>query len=156
MGSAAADSVASHKPPRRRARSVGQLMRRDFVTVAPDESLAEARQIMRLARLRHLLVVKDGALVGIVSYRDLLELLLADGRPPSPHLGDPVEVAMVRAPLSLSPEQSLAYAASRLWRLQLGCLPVVERERTGERLVGLITEVDLLRAAYDPLHRAAR
>ncbi len=129
-------------------------MRRDFVTVAPDESLAEARQIMRLARLRHLLVVRDGVLVGVLSYRDLLELLLTDGRPPG--LGRPVEAAMAPSPTYVTPEKPLAYAASRLWQLQLGCLPVVEESEAGARLVGLITEVDLLRAAYDPLHRAAR
>lgn len=130
-------------------------MRRDFITVAPDESLAEARQIMRMARLRHLLVVRDGALVGILSYRDLLELLFADARRPAETQALPVEAAMVRSPSYVTPEKPLAYAAARLWQLQLGCLPVVERNGAGERLVGLITEVDLLRAAYDPLHRAA-
>ncbi len=34
--------------------------------------------------------------------------------------------------------------------------PVSEETTDGERLVGLVTETDLLRATYDPLHRASR
>jgi CBS domain-containing protein len=146
--------VAARKT-KRRARVVGQLMRREFISIAPDESLVEARQIMRLARLRHLPVVRDGALVGLLTYRDLLEFLFADAAPGPATDGLRVEAVMARLPHSVSPEKSLAYAASRLWQLHLGCLPVVEPDANGGRLVGLITEVDLLRAAYDPLYRVA-
>jgi CBS domain-containing membrane protein len=131
-------------------------MRRQFISIAPDESLTEARQIMRLARLRHLPVVREGALVGLLTYRDLLEFLFAQAERASGSNGLRVEAVMVRLPHSISPEKPLAYAASQLWHLQLGCLPVVEPDGNGGRLVGLITEVDLLRAAYDPLHRIAR
>ena len=44
-----------------RERRVEELMRREFVTVSADESLLEALRIMQLARLRHLLVERDGA-----------------------------------------------------------------------------------------------
>ena len=37
---------------------------------------------------------------------------------------------------------------------QLGCLPVVESSPTGPALVGVVTEADLLRVAYDPLFAA--
>jgi CBS domain-containing protein len=131
-------------------------MRREFISVAPQESLAEARQIMRMARLRHLVVVQGSSLVGLLTYRDLVDFLFSEAARGAATSGLRVEEAMVRFPQSVSPDRTLAYAASRLWQLQLGCLPVVEADENGGRLVGLITEVDLLRAAYDPLHRALR
>jgi len=131
-------------------------MRREFITVAPGESLAEARQIMRMARLRHLLVVRDGSLVGLLTYRDLVDFLFAEAVRGAATSSLRVEEAMVRFPQSISPGRTLAYAAARLWQFRLGCLPVVEETEEGARLVGLITEVDLLRAAYDPLQRALR
>lgn len=148
--------MATRKSPTRRARKVGQLMRREFITVEPGETLAEARQIMRLARLRHLLVARDGALVGILTYRDLLEALFGNGHDHRSDGVSRVEAAMVAFPHYVTPEKPLAHAASRLWQLRVGCLPVVEETADGVRLVGLITETDLLRAAYDPLHRASR
>ena len=42
-------------------------------------------------------------------------------------------------------------AAARLVRSQAGFLPIVEPGPGGPRLVGLVTESDLLRLAYDPV-----
>ena len=61
----------------RRPDRVRQIMRRDFVTVSVHDSLDEAISIMRLARLRHLAVERDGVLVGLLSYRDLQDRALA-------------------------------------------------------------------------------
>jgi CBS domain-containing protein len=131
-------------------------MRREFVTVGPEETLEEARQIMRLARLRHLLVARDEILLGILTYRDLLESLFEPPHDGPRSTADRVEAAMIPFPHSVTPEKPLAYAAARLWQLRVGCLPVVEETPEGRRLVGLVTETDLLRAAYDPLHRPSR
>jgi len=43
--------------------SVAGLMRTNFVSAAPDDSLLEADRIMRLARIRHLPIVDKGLLV---------------------------------------------------------------------------------------------
>lgn len=127
-------------------------MRREFITVEPEETLVEARQIMRVARLRHLLVARDGLLMGILTYRDLLESGLQHGPATDGDGSRRVAGVMAAFPHAVTPEKPLAHAASRLWQLHVGCLPVVEVTAEGERLVGLITETDLLRAAYDPLH----
>ena len=55
---------------------------------------------------------------------------------------------MTSSPFSIVPDATLSEAASRLERLRVGCLPVVEPGEQGLRLVGLLTEMDLLRAAY--------
>jgi CBS domain-containing protein len=144
------------KHPRRSPRSrvrrqVREVMRRDFVTVPAHASLGEAIRIMRLARMRHLLVERNGVLVGLLSYRDLQDRALEDrSRDPAP-LGRPdvaVEAAMVDSPYAVSPDAPLSDAASRMCRFRVGCLPVVEASDAGPRLVGLLTEADLLQAAY--------
>lgn len=127
-------------------------MRRNFVSTEPEETLVSALQTMRLARLRHLLVARGDRLLGILSYRDLLEELLAEhGAAPPP---DPrrVEDAMTRSPCFVTPRTPIVQAARRLCRHGIGCLPVLEPPERGPneegRLVGVVTETDLLRAAY--------
>jgi CBS domain-containing protein len=119
---------------------VQQIMRRDFVCAEPEESLEAACQTMRLARLRHLLVTRGDALVGILSYRDLLE------RPKGfDWVGARIGDAMRPEPLCVvALDTPLGEAADRMCRYGYGCLPVVN----GGQLVGLVTETDLLRAAY--------
>ena len=55
---------------------------------------------------------------------------------------------MLDSPYVVTPETPLRVAASRMARLGIGCLPVVEPGEHGGRLVGLVTESDLLRAAF--------
>lgn len=52
---------------------VREVMSTDVVSCSPDDSLDEARVLMREHRIRHLPVVVQGAVVGIISIRDLLD-----------------------------------------------------------------------------------
>lgn len=124
--------------------TVAHVMRTHFVSAAPELSLLDARQLMRLARLRHLVVTRDGCLAGLLSYRELLEALL-DQRPAD----GPVADAMVPSPTVAAPATPLREAAGRLCRYGIGCLPVVEDGASEPpRMVGLVTESDLLRVAF--------
>jgi CBS domain-containing membrane protein len=137
-------------------RRVKELMRRQYIAVAPKETLYDADRLMRLARIRHLPVVQDGLLVGVLSHRDILEASIARLEDCLPekrtgHLRSiQVERMMRQSPETVAPNCSLADAAARIHRFKIGCLPVVESTPRGLRLLGLITETDLLRAAYDP------
>ena len=137
-----------------RRQRVESLMRADFIAVDPAENLLGAARLMRLARLRHVLVVRGGMLVGILSHRDVLEHLL-DGvasRGPESRAQAPQETAveqlMHSPPDAVSKDAPLVDAAEQMLHFKIGCLPVVEPTRKGARLLGLITEADLLRAAY--------
>ena len=136
---------------------VQDLMRRDFVSLAPGDSLLEAERTMRLGRIRHLPVIEDGLLVGILTHRDLLEGSLASVREVAvaeriEHLrATPVESVMRRDPWTVESETSLRDAAQRMLHLKIGCLPVVDSGERGPVVIGLITESDLLRAAYEPV-----
>ena len=105
--------------------TVAAIMRRNFIAVNPEETLEEARQTMRMARLRHLLVTRDHLVVGILSYREILESLLARME------GLPLDTATVGesmkpAPAFATTGTSLAEAADRMCRYGVGCLPVLE------------------------------
>lgn len=146
-------------PPAHRLRGtpiVSDVMHRFFVTAAPHEPLAAAHQTMRLARLRHLLVAEETRLLGIASYRDVTEALLGEAtrwlRRPAPAPGEleagTLQSVMTPRPAVVSPSTPLTEAAEQLCRHRYGCLPVVEEEPGGEGvLVGVLTEVDVLRAA---------
>jgi CBS domain-containing protein len=135
------------------ASPVSGIMKQSFVAAEPDEPIDEVRQTLRLARMRHLVVTRGGYLVGIVSYREILESLLASRSGGARGAPRPVGEVMKPAPAFVSPETSLADAADRMCRYGIGCLPVVAapgNPREAGSVVGLITESDLLRAAYLP------
>src|ERR1044072_6747607 len=52
---------------------VGELMTRDLITLKETQNLAVADELLRLNRIRHLPVVRDGKLVGLITNRDLLK-----------------------------------------------------------------------------------
>ncbi len=137
-------------------RQVGDVMLREIVTASRDATLSEAQGLMRAARLRHLVVVEDGIVIGLVSHRALLEASLATLRESlraggADTLGETTINHLVREdPLTIPPECSLETAASRMLALRIGCLPVATPSPRGPRLEGLITEAGLLRAAYLP------
>ncbi|MBI4012591.1 MAG: CBS domain-containing protein [Candidatus Rokubacteria bacterium] len=117
------------------ALSIRDVMSTDLVTVRPAESVRRAYEIMRDRRIRHLLVTEYGRLVGILSDRDLRPILLSPGL-----TGASVAEVMSETPTTIAPGASVEDAASLLVVRKIGCLPVVEEER----LVGIVTETDLL------------
>jgi acetoin utilization protein AcuB len=126
-------------------------MRREFIRISGGESLLEALEVMRLARLRHLPIENNGVLVGILSYRDIQDVLLAhldwNAGHPGSALRESAAIDHLAGPaFSIAPDATLAQAAARLEHLRVGCLPVVELTPQGPRLLGLLTETDLLRA----------
>ena len=128
---------------------VEQLMSVPPATVAPGDSLHIADGIMSMGVVRHLPVVKDGELVGLVSQSDVLRspALLAplfgmtvDSKAALRALR--VEDAKSSPVFTIGPDASIQDAAARLLDHRVGCLPVLEEGR----LVGIVTTSDLLRA----------
>jgi CBS domain-containing protein len=134
---------------------VSALMRRRFVTLRPEDSLLEADRLMRMARVRALPVALGDELAGMLSHRLLLLAALADelrnapGELPGRFLRENrVSSVMDREPRVVTPETQLAVAVARLLEREEGCLPVVDAAGPAARLVAILTESDLLRAAY--------
>ena len=131
---------------------VSRIMRTEFASLRETDRLDLADQIMKLGRVRHLPVLDpDGRIVGIVSNRDLLEASLTNvldfEREQRKGFLRSVDVAevMTREVETIAPDAPLAAAASRLVGHRIGCLPVVRDDRV---MVGLVTETDLLAAAF--------
>jgi CBS domain-containing protein len=132
-----------------------KLMRRDYIGIAPGEPLFEADRLMRIARVRQLPVVAEGRLMGLLGYRDILEYALRpEGSAPADRIallrGTPVSALMRPADGVATPESPLANVAGVLLRTNLGCVPIVAGGAPPWEILGLVTETDLLRAAYDP------
>lgn len=59
---------------------VGDLMRTEIPTVSPRESIQHCMRVMTEDRVRHLPVMDDGRLVGLISMGDVIHALLSDQR----------------------------------------------------------------------------
>ena len=119
-------------------------MTREVVTLSPGTTAAEALALCREKRIRHLPVLEEGRLAGIVSDRDL--------RSAAPALGDPGRAealqnlqifdVMTRAVVITHPDDPIEEAANRMREKRIGCLPVVE---DGD-LIGILTSSDVMEA----------
>ncbi|TMA25477.1 MAG: CBS domain-containing protein [Deltaproteobacteria bacterium] len=57
---------------------IGEAMRTDLPRIRPDSSESETTELMRTQYTRHLLVEDEGKVVGIISMRDVIQLMLDD------------------------------------------------------------------------------
>ncbi len=62
------------------AKTVAELMSVDVFTCSPQASLEELMQVMTKRRVRHLPVVEEGRLVGIVTIGDVVKNLLTEAK----------------------------------------------------------------------------
>lgn len=117
-----------------------EIMSHDPVVVASSADVYAAAKLMEENDIRHLPVVDDGELVGVLSERNVLEAsgwaFPASGRDVSlvrDSMHIPVEVA--------HPDEEVRSVCERLVEWRIGCLPVVD----GGDLVGIVTDVDVMR-----------
>jgi len=126
---------------------VRELMTTDVTTVGRNDELTIADDVMKMKRLRHLPVVEEGRLVGILTQRDLFHAALSTAL----NFGEKaqkeflktvvVKEVMTDEVLTIDPGADVKEAARRMIEHKIGCLPVVENGK----LVGIVSETDLLR-----------
>jgi CBS domain-containing protein len=114
----------------------------EVAVVRPEDSVALATQIMLWSGVRHLPVVRDGAVVGLLSERDVFRRGSAVGAKDAAR--DTVERVMTSPALTIAPDKPLVAAMWLMAGRKLGCLPVVGQEG----LVGIITTTDVLRHQF--------
>lgn len=132
---------------------VRDLMTRNVEVLDVNDDVDFAGMLMRVDKLRHLPVVSEGRLVGLVSERDLLRAQLSSVTKLSPAerrafaLRVLVTEVMTRDVQTITPDAPAVEAAKLLRQRKFGCLPVVD----GEEIVGIVTESDFLDFAITTL-----
>jgi len=117
------------------------------ISVRASQSLAEAHARMREHQIRHLPVLENGQVVGVVSQGDLRLLESIDDVDINRVT---VEEAMIHHPYLVAREESLLSVLGRMFERRLGSILVMDRDR----LVGIFTAVDAVNALRRVLHAA--
>lgn len=126
---------------------VWQLMASDLLTLEANTTLDVAEDLMQLKRIRHLPVVEQGRLVGLVTQRDLflagVSSVLNFRRTAEKEWLGRIKIAEVMTTdlITVAPETDIEEAVARMLEHKIGCLPVV----AAGKLVGLLSETDCLR-----------
>jgi acetoin utilization protein AcuB len=129
----------------------------DVMTTNPlvttsTETVGQADQVMAENRIRQLPVVEGGAMLGIVTDRDIRSFLaqssLLEPEERAKALETKVRDIMTTDPLTLSPDDELQEAVELLIDEKIGGIPVVD---AAEGLVGIVTYVDVLRCFLNRL-----
>jgi CBS domain-containing membrane protein len=117
------------------------------VTLKPEDTLDLASDVISLGRIRHLPVLANGRLVGLLSERDLLgataDHIFGLKQKSKSALLKTIAIndVMKKKVITVTPETEIRDAARLMADKKIGCLPVVR----GAALVGLLTTTDILR-----------
>ncbi len=131
-------------------RTVGDIMTREVITLYEEDNLERIEEGMQRYRFRHLPVVDEGRLVGLVTHRDVLRAqastLERGGAQKTKLLSESVFVRdiMQQDVRTAKAEMSLAEAGRLMIEGKLGCLPVTDDSGV---LAGIITEADFVKLA---------
>jgi acetoin utilization protein AcuB len=123
---------------------VENIMKRDIITVSPTDSIRLCLLKVDYNRIRHLPVVENGKLIGILSDRDVRGAwpsLIGEGHEDDHQvMNTPVSAIMRRDIITCHPLDFIEEAALAMYDNHIGCLPVV----VGDELKGILTETDIL------------
>jgi acetoin utilization protein AcuB len=118
------------------------------VTMDMDDTLAQAQRLFEEHRFHHLIVVHAGAVMGVLSDRDLLKHLspfigaIDERKRDADSLNKRAHQVMTRSPITVTPGTTVCKACELMLNAGVTCLPVVDE--TGS-LAGIVTWRDLLR-----------
>jgi acetoin utilization protein AcuB len=121
----------------------------NVISALPHTTLADALKLTRGNRIRHLPVIENNRLVGLVTDRDLRLAMPPIWASDADHAElrnalttRVVSEVMVTTIITTSPDTPIEDAARQLYEHRIGCLPVLDEDE----VIGIITETDLLRA----------
>ena len=120
----------------------------DPKTIKEDDFVRTAVMLVLQNRIRHLPVVRGESLVGIISDRDLKRAMpsVVAGATAEDYQAfmdeTPIEQVMTPSPITCTPDTHLVDLVREFCRHKVGAIPVVE----GERVVGIVTQTDMMQA----------
>lgn len=122
---------------------IQDIMRTSFITLRKANTIGDAVTIFRKGEVRHIPIINDDkSVVGIISDRDVRDALPSTLFPKdiSTELEIPVEKIMTTNLITCSQLDFVEEVATYFYQYKIGCLPVI----SGGKLVGLVTEIDVL------------
>jgi acetoin utilization protein AcuB len=122
---------------------VEEMMQKNVVTLQPTHTIKDAIHVLREKKIRHLPITDDaGKVVGIISDRDIKQAthsaILAQKENKLMTIN--LDSIMTKNPIVGHPLDFVEEVAIIFYDQQIGCLPIISQEK----LVGIITETDLL------------
>lgn len=131
---------------------VKDIMTKDVFTLNQTDSLSAAKDLMDLARIRHIPIVDDeGNFAGLLTHRDILAATISEladidiETKNEIEAGIPIHEIMQTDVCTATVNMPLKKAATLLLEEKYGCLPVVRNRK----LCGIVTEADFLRLTID-------
>ncbi|KRG13272.1 acetoin utilization protein AcuB [Lederbergia galactosidilyticus] len=122
---------------------VEEIMKKNVITLTPDDSLRSAIELMHEAKIRHLPLINDKhEIVGLVTERDIKAAtpVLLEGDKAEDLLEQPLSKLMITSLITGHPLDFVEEVAYVLYIHRIGCLPIVQNKK----LVGIVTGTDLL------------
>lgn len=129
---------------------IQEIMTCSVVTATPQTTVREALQLLEDQEIRHLPVVDDNRLVGMVSDRDLREYrlpMLEEVENPDyadSLTNDTLSSVMAGNVVALDTGETLRAAIDAIIEYGVGALPVIDRHT--DELMGIVSYVDILKA----------
>ena len=125
---------------------ISSIMTKDVITLSLKDSLYSAEKRMKTNHIRHMPVIENEKLIGLISLSDLQRISFIDAYSKEGTEDTPVynmlsiKDMMIKNPLTASPQTTILEVSKLLASKEFHSLPVVENEK----LVGIITTTDLL------------
>ena len=126
---------------------ISEIMTTDVITLNHKDGLETAEMLFKTNKIRHIPVIKGDAIIGMLSYTDLLRISFADAVYDDEETIDTIvynmftiEQVMVKKLISVSSSTTIREVAGILSKKEFHALPVIDNEK----LVGIVTTTDLL------------
>jgi len=117
---------------------VEDVMVKEVVTIEDDVTAKEAADVMNKFEIGCLIAIRKGKAMGILTERDILKRIVADGKNATK---TKVRDVMTSPLVVAEPSMDLAEAVKLMFQMKIKKLPVVD----GKRLVGLVSLTDIAR-----------
>jgi CBS domain-containing protein len=126
---------------------ISSIMTREVATLNYTDTLEMAEHLFKSKKIRHVPIIKEARVIGILSYTDLLRISFADAFSEDTHEVDTsvytlfsIEQVMARNLVSVTSNTTIKEVAQIFAAREFHALPVVD----GDNLVGIVTTTDLI------------
>ncbi len=136
----------------RKNEPIRNLMTKEVITLTLSDSLYTAEKRLRVNHIRHIPVLEDGKLIGLISLSDLKRISFIDAYSREGTEDTPVynmlsiKDMMIKDPITVTPDATIDQVAKEFASHEFHSLPVVDDEKN---LVGIVTTTDLLHFYID-------